>query len=138
MSEEDKKTFSSIMQRFERMRTARTAIDRDWQIAQAQFEANFIPYSDGRSRSNVPLEWAIVELFVSESLNRDFTEKVSAIGESDVGKVEVMRRVMEYVKSKGKIKEELYKNDYITGIFGTGYYFPAYVQDSRVINDISY
>ena len=49
------------------MMSARGIVDKYWQVAIQQFEAQYVPYSDGRSRSNVPLEWAIIELFVSEA-----------------------------------------------------------------------
>ena len=120
------------------MRSARIPIDRMWQIAQLQFESLYIPYSDGRARSNVPLEWAIIELFVAEALSRTPKVNLSALTEQDIPKIEIMKRVLDFVEGQGSIKEELYKNEYITAMFGTGYYLTAFAQESRVIRDIEY
>lgn len=67
MTPEERVTLGKILQRYERMRSARSIVDRYWQTAMLQYEAQYVPYADGRARSNVPLEWAIVELFVSEA-----------------------------------------------------------------------
>lgn len=118
-SEEERKLLTVIIQRYDRMRSARTIIDRWWYMAQLQFEAQFIPYADGRARSNVPLEWAITELFVAEAVNRESKPIIQAIGESDISKAEVMKRVLDYIEMQSAIKEQLYKNEYITALFGT-------------------
>ncbi len=135
LSEDERKAVGDVMQRFDRMRSARVAIDRSWQMATLQYEAQWIPYSDGRARSNVPLEWAIVELFVSEAMARDSKEVISAVGESDVQKAEVMRRVVDWVERQSRVKHELWKNEFITAIYGTSFYLTAYQENARVIND---
>lgn len=135
LTEEERKVVGEILQRFDRMRSARVAIDRTWQVATLQFESLWIPYSDGRARSNVPLEWAIVELFVSEAMARDSKEKIDAVGESDVQKAEVMRRVCDWVERQSRVKKEMLKNEFITAIYGTSFYLTAYTEDARVIND---
>lgn len=137
LSESDKVLLSNIMERYNAMRSARIPLDRLWQIAQLQFESMYIPYADGRARSNVPLEWAIVELFVAEAINRLPKVDISAISEDSIPKVEPMRRVMDFV-DKGYIKEQLYRNEYITALYGTGYYLTALKEDNRVIRDIDY
>lgn len=103
-----------------------------------QFEAQYVPYADGRARSNVPLEWAIVELFVSEAGSRDSTQQLKAVWETDIKKVEAMRRVLDYVKTQYWIKKELYKNEYLTAIIWTGFYLTKFAKNVRIVNDTSY
>ena len=136
-TEQEIKDIWIILSRFDRMRSARTIVDKFYQLAQLQFEAQFIPYTDWRSRSNVPLEWAIIELFVSEALQRTSEVKVSALWEADITKVEVMKRVESYVRTKYWIQEQLYKNEYITSIFWTSYYLTAFTQEARIIEEIN-
>jgi hypothetical protein len=52
------------------MANKRSRIDKYWKQFVKQYEALFIPYTDGRSSSNVPLERAIIELFVAEAIKR--------------------------------------------------------------------
>ena len=79
MTDEERELLGKILQRYDRMRNARGILDRYWQTAMLQYEAQFVPYADGRARSNVPLEWAIIELFVSEAWTRDATEQLKAV-----------------------------------------------------------
>lgn len=137
-TDEEKKTLTTVISRYDRMRSARTIVDNWWYLAQKQFEAQFVPYADGRARSNVPLEWALVELFVAESTSRDSKPIIQAIGESDIQKSEALKRVVDVVEWQSGIKEQLYKNEYITALFGTGFYLTAFTKNSRVINDIDY
>jgi len=58
------------MKRKTAMRNKRRVIDKYWKTFVKQFEALFVPYSDGRASSNVPLERAIIELFVAEAIKR--------------------------------------------------------------------
>lgn len=135
MTPEERITLGKILQRYERMRSARSIVDRYWQTAMLQYEAQYVPYADGRARSNVPLEWAIVELFVSEAGSRDSTQQLKAVGETDIKKVEAMRRVLDYVKTQYGIKKELYKNEYLTAIIGTGFYLTKFAKNTRIVND---
>lgn len=97
-TDEEKKTLTTVISRYDRMRSARTIVDNWWYLAQKQFEAQFVPYADGRARSNVPLEWALVELFVAESTSRDSKPIIQAIGESDIQKSEALKRVVDVVE----------------------------------------
>jgi hypothetical protein len=137
-TDEERMLLTFAMQRYDRMRSARTIVDNWWYLAQRQFEAQFIPYSDGRARSNVPLEWAVTELFVAEATNRDSKPIIQAIGESDISKSEAMKRVVDIVDTQSGIKEQMYKNEYITALFGTGFYLTAFTKNARVINDIDF
>jgi hypothetical protein len=135
MSEEDRKVISHVVQRFDRMRSARVALDRLWQTYMLQYEAQFIPYADGRSRSNVPLERAVIELFVSKSISRRSKEELRGIGDTDQGKVEIMRRVKDHVDRLSNVEDELLMSDYTSAEFGTCASLTAYSEDARVIED---
>ena len=138
MSDEDRKVISHVVQRFDRMRSARVALDRLWQTYMLQYEAQFIPYAAGRSRSNVPLERAVIELFVSKSISRRSKEELRGIGDTDQGKVEIMRRVKDHVDRLANVEDELLMSDYTCAEFGTCAYLTAYSEDARVIEDITY
>jgi len=129
------KIVTKVIGRFEKMRSKRTMIDRYWQMYQLQFEANYLPYQDGRSRSNVPLEWAIIELFVAEAIAKKSMPTITAIGETDVSKVEVVKRVWDVDRVQYDRDDELYRAEYITAIFGTCPYFNWVETRSRIIRD---
>lgn len=135
LTDEERETLGLILQRFDRMRSKRVSIDRVWQVATLQYEAQFIPYADGRARSNVPLEWAIIELFVSEAMARDSKANIAAENESDVEKAEIMRRVVDCVDKQSRVKNQMWKNEFITAIYGTSFYLTGYTESSRVISD---
>lgn len=124
-----------VLGRFNKMLSKRTQIDRFWQMYQMQFEALYIPYTDGRSRSNVPLEWAIIELFVAEAIARKSIPTFEAVGGSDIPKEEVIKRVWEAHRKKSYMDEELLKAEYLTGMFGTSMYLNNFEQKARVIED---
>jgi len=52
------------------MQIKRRHMDKYWKRFVKQYESIFVPYKDGRSSSNVPVERAIIELFVAEALKR--------------------------------------------------------------------
>jgi hypothetical protein len=133
--EEESKLLGYVMGRFYKMVSKRTQIDRFWQMYQMQFESLYIPYTDGRTRSNVPLEWAIIELFVSEAQSRKSVPTFEAVGGSDIPKEEVIKRVWESVRKKSFMDEELLKAEYLTAIFGTSMYLNNFEQKARVIQD---
>lgn len=64
-----------VNKRFGRMQSARSRYERDWQIFQRMWEASYVPYADGRSRSVVPLLHALFNVYYAEALKRrtDFT-----------------------------------------------------------------
>lgn len=84
------------------------------------------------------MEWAIIELFVAEAIQRESDLTITAVGESDIGKTEVMTRIIDYIKNKSQIKHQLYKNEYLSAITGTSFYLTGYQEESRVIRDVTY
>lgn len=137
-TDDEKKYLTHVLARKEQMQSARTVLDKSWNIYEMQYEANFVPYSDGRPRINVPLERAIIELFAHEAISRVSKPIIQAIWESDIEKVEVLKRVLDVVESQSSIQEQLYKNEFLTAQIGTGFYLTGFTKESRVISDIDY
>jgi len=134
-TDKDKQLLGHVTNRFTQMASKRTQIDRNWQMYQMQFEAIYIPYSDWRSRSNVPLEWAIIELFVSEAVSRKSIPSFEAIGWTDIVREEVIKRVWDYDFKTNSREDQLYKAEYLTPMFGTSFYFNGFESSARVIRD---
>ncbi len=132
---EELDTLQFVLNRFSQMQSRRTQMDRFWQMYQMQFESLYVPYTDWRSRSNVPLEWAIIELFVSEAITRKSVPTFKAIWESDIVKEEIIKRVWDYDFNRNDREDELYKAEYLTAIFWTSFYFNGFESKSRVIQD---
>lgn len=137
-SDEDRKIIDHVLNRFDRMRSARVSLDRLWQTYMLQYESQFIPYADGRSRSNVPLERAVIELFVAKSLSRRSKETLEGVGDTDETKVEIMRRVKEHVDKEMDVDSEQKRSDYMSAMIGYSALLTAYVENARVIEDITY
>jgi len=122
-SEKEAKTITNVMTRFTDMKSARTRIDIDWQTWQRIIESKFYPYSDGRTRVNVPLFRAIQEIFVSEATSRRIDKEIKPVGMSDVDKVEVMKEVWEYEWNKNRRDEAMTEAEYKCSGMGTCAYF---------------
>jgi hypothetical protein len=45
-TDEEKKMLGQVLTRKDQMQSARTSLDRSWNIYEMQYEANFVPYSD--------------------------------------------------------------------------------------------
>jgi hypothetical protein len=69
-SKDDEKILGYIKGRKNAMIAKRGNIEKNWVLYIKQYEALFTPYRDGRSSSNVPLERAIIELFIAEAVKR--------------------------------------------------------------------
>lgn len=134
-SPDDKKTIDFVMRRYSAMRRKRGRKDRMWPIYQRQFEALYIPYADGRARSNVPLEYAITENFIAEAIQRKTLFDIQATNNSDMEKVEAMKQVWDYDWGKNNREKEMLKNEYTTAIFGTSVLFNGFDVHKRVIMD---
>ena len=52
--------------------------DENWITYQKQWEAIWSPYADGRASVNVPLERAIINLFIAEMIQRQVKIDVEA------------------------------------------------------------
>ena len=131
----EKKLITNVMKRFNEMKSARTRVDTDWQLWQKIMESKFYPYSDGRTRVNVPLFRAIQEIFVSEATTRKIDREIEPIGLSDLDKAEVMKEVWDYEWNKNNRDEQMTDAEYKCSGMGTCAYFTGFEQTERIIND---
>src|ERR1035437_4044345 len=97
---EEDKLLSSVLDRFQQMKSKRVGKDKYWQGYYDRYIAKYFPYSDGRTRVLYTLERSIVELFVSETIGLKSDYELLPIGESDVNKCEIIKEVWEQVKRK--------------------------------------
>jgi hypothetical protein len=67
-TKDEKTKVDYVSRRFNDMKTARTVVDKNWDIYQTMIDAVFTPYPDERSSSTVPLASSIIELFVAEAI----------------------------------------------------------------------
>lgn len=67
-SKDEKIKVNYVATRFNDMKTARSVVDKNWDIYQTMIDAVFTPYPDERSSSTVPLASSIIELYVAEAL----------------------------------------------------------------------
>lgn len=126
-----------IKKRRSSMKIKRSIIDKQWKVFVKQFEALFVPYSDGRAASNVPLERAIIELFVAEAIKRptnfnfnwaiwfDFQERI-------------LEKVWEIDWSINNRNNEILNNEYLTAIFWTSIIYTWFEKTFRVIEDFDW
>jgi len=136
-SKEDEEIIWFITTRKRLMAAKRSQMDKSWKQYQKQYEALFVPYSDWRSSSNVPLERAIVELFVAEAIKRPTTYNFNAWIEYDF-QSQVLERVWEDDWSINNRDNEILDNEYLTAIYGTSIIYNGYKRSYRVIEDFDW
>ena len=135
ISDEDKKILTWVLNRYTKMKSFRTRIDVDWKIWETILESKFYPYSDWRTRVNVPVLRALVELFVSEATTRRIDKDITAIGVSDIEKAEIMKTIWDVDWNKSRRDEQMTEAEYKCAIFWTCAYFPWFELSHRVIED---
>lgn len=135
ISEKDKNILNWVLKRFQDMRSFRTRIDTDWQLFQLISESKFYPYADWRTRVNVPVLRALIELFVSEATTRRIDKKINPVWMSDLDKAEAMNKVWEYDWNKNRRDEAMTEAEYKCATFWTVAYLTDFLQTSRVIED---
>lgn len=123
-----------VKKRFTAMDDKRAVIAKSWPIYQQQYEAIFVPYSDGRSASNVPLERSIIELYVAEAIKRPtkFTPKAVCGYEKQAM---VFSKTWNYDWNVNNRNNQIVDNEYITAIFGTSIMYTGFEMSHRIIND---
>lgn len=134
-TKEEEKTLGFIARRFSDMQTQRSLDDKDWDIYQIQFEARHRFYKDGRFSSNVPLEYAVVEQYVSEANARKTLFKFDALTAQELPKVERFRTVWDYDWLNEDRDNEIDDNEYLTAIFWISYIFNGFETKDHIISD---
>lgn len=115
-----------VNNRFSAMQTARTVVDKDWDIYQTMIDAVLVPYPDGRSSSNVPLASSLIELYVSEATKMETVFTVKA----ETGTHNTNARAIEHVWKndfrRNKRKKEFTEAEYIAAGFGTSIIYTGF------------
>ena len=136
-SKEDELIVWYIARRKQEMATKRKVIDKYWSQFVKQFEALFIPYNDWRSASNVPLERAIIELYVAEALKRPTNFNFDWWIEYEF-QANVFEKVWEHIWSTWNFNSEILDNEYLTAIFWTSIIYNWYSKTYRIIEDFEW
>jgi len=136
-SKEDEKLVWYIAQRKSDMEVKRTNIDKQWKQYAKQYEALFVPYTDGRSASNVPLERAIIELFVAEAIKRPTNFTFTWAKEFQF-QWQVLEKVWKDDWSINNRDSAILDNEYLTSIFWTSIIYTWYNRSYRVISDFEW
>lgn len=131
----ESKLVGHIGRRLTTMRAKRTAVDKYWDLYQKMWDAIYVPYEDGRSRSQVPLEMAIVELFVAEAVKRKTQFKIEEENSNYSKQAEAFEKVWDYDWSTNNRDSAVLENEYVTAIFGTSVLYTGFEMKYRVINE---
>lgn len=136
-SEQDEKIIGFFKDRKKAMQTKRTNLDKRWATFMKQYEALFTPYKDNRSSSNVPLERAIIELFVAEAIKRptnfDFTGSIWYEFQA-----KILEKVWKIDWKENDRNSMIFDNEFLTAIFWTSIIFTWYKTESRIIEDFDW
>jgi hypothetical protein len=124
-----------VMQRRRDMDIAKRIKSREYNIFMKQFEAKNGAYSDGRAFSNVPLEFAIIELAVSELAKRTPERRFIAKKGSEL-QAQLIKRIREDLYARQNRKVQEINNDYDCLIFGTSVIYTGLEVNNRIIYDI--
>lgn len=133
-SREEETKIWFIMTRKNAMAWKRNVNDKSWKQYIKQYEAQFIPYSDWRASSNVPLERAIIELFVAEAIKRKTNFRFNSCLWYEF-QWQVLEKVWKYDWSVNNRENEILQNEYITAIFWTSIIYTWYERSYRVFED---
>lgn len=115
-SNEEQEKVGFVQSRFDKMNSKRQVVDQRWSTYQKQYEAMFVPYPDGRSASNVPLERALIELFVAEAIKRQTKFRFKG-GYGFDFQQKVLEKVWKCDWTQNKRENQIIDNEYITAIF---------------------
>lgn len=136
-SEDERKTISYVLGRWNDMKWARSRVDNEWRIYQKIIEWKYYRYSDGRTSVNVPIFRALQELFVAEASSRQIQKEIQPIGMSDVEKTEVLREVWDYEWNAENRDEKMTDAEYQCSAYGTCAYMTGFSETTRIISDPS-
>ena len=136
-TKDEEKVVWYIIERKNAMAKKRTSIDKYWKQYVKQYEALFVPYTDWRSSSNVPLERAIIELFVAEAIKRPTNFNFSWWVWYDF-QARIFEKLWKFDWSVKNRDSEILNNEYLTAIFWTSVIYTGYEKKYRVIEDFDW
>ena len=125
-----------ILTRFEDMFQKRSKIDQNWWTYQKQFESIWVPYSNWKAKSNIPLEYTVIENVISELRKKPADIKISTEVPEQKKQAKVMQKVWEYDYNVNNREKEMLKDDYICACFWTSILFDDLESSSRILSDI--
>ena len=136
-SDDDEKIVAYVAERKRLMAAKRTNLDKNWKQYVKQYEATFVPYSDWRASSNVPLERAIIDLFVAEAVKRP-TKYNFTWGLDFSFQEQILEKVWKDDWSVNNRNSEILDNEYLTAIFWSSIIFTWYNKHYRIISDFEW
>lgn len=135
VSDDEKRVIGHIMKRWYAMDTHRSRYDTKWQLYTQVYDAEYVPYKDGRAGSNVPLGRSLVELCVNEMMKRKTQKRITPkYGEEFQAKM--LDRVWTSHWRDNKVDIQIKRNHYKTCILGMGVMENGFERNKRYIHDI--
>lgn len=125
-SKDEKTKIEYVLRRFSDMESARTIVDKDWDIYQTMIDAVFTPYPDGRSSSTVPLASAMIELYVAEALKIPTDFQFRSETSEQATNAKALEYVWKYDWRTKKRKKVMSDEEYICAGFGTSIKYTGY------------
>ena len=134
-TDDEKRLIGHVMRRWAAMDTHRGRYDAKWQLWTQLYDAEFVPYKDGRAGSNVPLTRSLVEMCVNEMMKRRTEVRIKPkYGEEFQAKM--LDRVWKTHWRDSKIDLQVKRNHYKTCILGMGVMENGFERRKRHISDI--
>lgn len=118
-TKDEKVKLDYISRRFNDMKTARTAVDKNWDIYQTMIDAVFTPYPDERSASTVPLASSMIELYVAEALKIPTDFQFRSETSEHATNAKALEYVWKYDWRTKKRKKVMTEEEYICAWFWT-------------------
>lgn len=133
-SPEDAFKAGYVEDRFLKMKTSRSVVDKNWGVWWKMLEAVYKPYEDWRSSSCVPLANALLELFIADCIKIPTDYKFRWETTKHLTQAKALEYVWKYDYRKNNRKAEFRKDDYVCSSFGTSVmyvWFESYFREQK-------
>lgn len=137
MSNDERELYTFVMSRFTDMQRARGIVDKDWQTYQLQWESRLKRYPDGRSATNMPIEFATIEAYRSEADKKKPNPVITTRGKVlDVTRKQIAQKAWECDWIDNERQATFVEDDYKCAIFGTSVMYSGVEIIHRSFEDI--
>jgi hypothetical protein len=119
ISKTDKKKISDILTRYQDMGAAKARVSQRWGLYLKQYDAGFQLSPTGEARSNVPLEYAIIQHYLADARKLAPNFPLKPAGPIDYQKLQKVKKAWKYHLDIDGINTELDKDELNRAIFGT-------------------
>jgi len=119
VTKEDQSIIDFVNGRCREMIMARHVVDKNWTLYQAQLEAIWQPYPDGRSSFAIPMTRALVERGIAEEIRIPITRIIKAERNDYQDRATAYEEVRNYVGRVNHFDWEILKNAYTCWTYGT-------------------